>query len=483
MSESTPTQAARILVVDDDPIVADSLAEYLDQQGHETATAADAAEALAVLRDAAQPYHLVVADMNLPRMSGTQLLKEVRRQFDDVVVIAITGYGTIESAVEAVKLGAFDYLTKPIVDEELTATIDKAMRQQVLLRENATLKGELADRHGPGNLVGGDHRMQKVYDVIEAVADSPTTVLVGGESGTGKTMVARAIHQQSRRATGPFVTMACGSIPETLLESELFGHVKGAFTGADSDKPGKLLAADGGTLFLDEINSATPTLQLKLLRVLQEKQFEPVGSQQTRQVDVRFVLATNESLEKLVDAGQFRQDLYYRIHVVFVELPPLRQREGDILPLAAHFLAKFCKDTGKLITGFDEQVRQMMRRYSWPGNVRELENAVERAVVLTRKPVIEPDVLPDKIRFQQPDGRPGFRERRKNPRGWLPAQWTPQPLREAIKEPEKRIILATLQANDWNRQKTADVLDINRTTLYKKIKQYGLEELGAEAGT
>jgi DNA-binding NtrC family response regulator len=273
--------------------------------------------------------------------------------------------------------------------------------------------------------------------------------------------------------------MACGSIPETLLESELFGHMKGAFTGADTDKPGKLRAAEGGTLFIDEINSATATLQLKLLRVLQERQFEPVGSHDTHKADVRFVLASNESLEKLVRAGKFREDLYYRINVVNIELPPLRLREGDIPRLAEHFLQMYCRETGKVITGFSEEVISSLRRYRWPGNVRELENAVERAVVLSRQPMIDMEVLPETIQYQQPDGSPGFVERRKDPGGWVPANWTPQPLRTALEEPEKRIILAALQANDWNRQKTAEILDINRTTLYKKIKQYGLEELAA----
>ena len=477
MAEANAADAGRILIADDDPIVAESLAEQLRMDGYHAATAGDGDEALAMLRDAAEPFALLVADMNMPRMNGAELLKQVRRHHEDVVTIVITGYGTIESAVEAVKLGAFDYLTKPIIDEELAATVARAMRQQTLIRENHQLKDQLG--HGSGGPVGNDYRMQKVYDLVEAVADSRTTVLINGESGTGKSLIAQTIHDQSPRADQPFVTMSCGSIPETLLESELFGHVKGAFTGADRDKPGKLAAADGGTLFIDEINSATATLQVKLLRVLQEKRFEPVGCNQTREVDVRFVLASNESLERLGEEGRFREDLFYRINVVNLELPPLRQREGDIPLLVRHFIGRYCRETGKLVTGFSDEAMALVCRYRWPGNVRELENAVERAVVLTRKPVIEADVLPDKVRYQKPDGAPGFKERRRNPQGWVPAQWTPQPLRDALQEPEKRIILAALQANDWNRQKTAEVLDINRTTLYKKIKQYGLEELAA----
>jgi len=477
IQSQSPT--ARILIVDDDPIVADSLAELIAGFGHAAATAQDGAEALTLLRDADEPFHLMLADMNMPRMDGLALLKQARKHHEDLVAVMITGFGTIESAVEAVKLGAFDYLTKPMVDDEVRETIDKALRQQALLRENAMLRQRLGERAGMKSMVGGDYRMTKVFDLAESVADSKTTVLIHGESGTGKTMIARAVHDYSGRKDKPFVTMACGSIPETLLESELFGHRKGAFTGADADKPGKLLAADGGTLFIDEINSATPTLQVKLLRVLQERQFEPVGSHETIHVDVRFIVASNESLDVLVREGRFREDLYYRINVVKIDLPPLRQRTGDIPLLARHFLNKYCKETGKVVTGFDDETTRLMCRYTWPGNVRELENAVERAVVLTDKPIVEPDVLPDQVRFQKPDGSPGFREKRKNPQGFVPSEWIAQPLRDAIQEPEKQIILAALEANDWNRQKTAEVLDINRTTLYKKIKQYGLEEMAA----
>ncbi len=475
---------ARVLIVDDDPIVAESLAEALQQEGYRSATAGDGNEALSLMREAAaDPFNLVVTDMNMPRLGGVGLLKQIRKYYESTVVIVVTGYGTIESAVEAVKLGAFEYLTKPIVDKELSEVVCRALRQQALLAENAALKGNLSEKWGMGNMVGADYRMQKVFDLVETVAESRTTVLIGGESGTGKSMVARALHERSPRKAAPFITFACGSIPETLLESELFGHSKGAFTGADSDKPGKLRASDGGTLFIDEINSATPALQLKLLRVLQEKQFEPVGSHETVKVDVRFVLASNEPLDELVKQGKFREDLYYRINVVKVSLPPLRERSGDIARLSEHFLHKYCDETGKVITGLTEQAMDALRRYRWPGNVRELENAMERAVVLSHGNVIGLDELPETIQFQTPDGRPGFVERRRNPWWTRGGKWTPQPLHEAIKEPEKLIILAALQANDWNRQKTAEVLDINRTTLYKKIKQYDLEELAGGSGS
>ncbi len=480
MSNDSNTLSSRILIVDDDPIVADSLAEFCRRLGHSVSTACNGNEAVSLLDEAAErePFSLVISDVNMPRVDGLALLKQIRKRHPSLVVIMVTGYGSIESAVEAVKMGAFEFLTKPIIDEEMRVTIDKALAQHVLLEENKSLKTQLARKSGYDNIIGADHQMQKIYDLVDAVSPTKTTVLLTGESGTGKSMIAEAIHAHGPDAEGPFVTFACGSIPETLLESELFGHVKGAFTGAESDKLGKLRAADGGTLFIDEINSATPALQLKLLRVLQEKKFEPVGSHETVEVDVRFVLATNQPLDKLVAEGEFREDLYYRINVVTIKLPGLRERTGDISALAEHFVRKYSRETGKIITGMDDAVVEALVRYRWPGNVRELENAIERCVVLSRRPVLAFEDLPDTIQFQSPDGQPGFKDRRRNPWGIGP-NWKPRPLRDAIQEPEKQIILAALKYNDWNRQKTAADLDINRTTLYKKIKQYELEELAA----
>ena len=489
MSEQT-----RILIVDDDPIVAESLADFLRNEGYATATAGDGTEALSMLDDAAPsragPYGIVILDLNMPRTNGTELLKALRQRHPSVAPIVLTGFGKIESAVEAVKLGAVDYLTKPAVDDELRLAVSKAENRHTLVAENETLKTQLTERYGMGNLIGGDYRIQKVYDTIESVAPTKTTVLITGESGTGKSMVAHALHALSNRGSGPFVSFSCGAIPETLLESELFGHVKGAFTGADYNKPGKCLAADGGTLFIDEINSATPALQLKLLRVLQEKAFEPVGSHETVEVDVRFVLATNASLTDLVQQGLFREDLYYRINVVNVEMPPLRQRTGDIPLLAEHFLAEYCQEMGRE-RRFSEEALAALRSYHWPGNVRELENAVERAVVLSKSPVIGVDELPDAVTAAASDHTASHAKR--NGHGneqsnallgegegviQVPALadgWTPMPLEDALREPERQIIQAALEANDWNRQATAQQLNINRTTLYKKIKQHGLD--------
>lgn len=479
MSQDKP----RILIVDDDPIVADSIAEYLTGKGDLAATANSAAEALDVLNDTvtgdSKRFRVMIADMSMPGMDGLELIKKVRNDFPDIVPIIITGYGTIEAAVRAIRLGAIDYLTKPLVDDELRIAVEKALRQQTLLAENANLKRQLDQKYSMDNIVGSDRRMRRIFDVIEAVAPSKTTVLMAGESGTGKSLIARAIHRRSPRANKPYVEISCGSIPETLLESELFGHKKGAFTGAHADKAGRFLAADGGTLFLDEINSASPGMQLKLLRVLQERSFEPVGSNDPVKVDVRVILASNQPLEELVARGEFRQDLYYRINVVMVELPPLRDRIGDIPMLAEHFLTLKAAEASRQITGFTSEAMDALRSYAFPGNVRELENIVERAVVLSRSTRIGVEdlpghvidnstgkLLPDHVRAQSSEG------------GWSLSDWRPMPLRDALLEPERQIILAALEANDWNRGETAKQLDINRTTLYKKIKQYGLEELG-----
>ncbi len=480
----------RILVADDDPIVAESLADFLELEGYITMMAGDGDQAMTLLSDVGlsmdasggeerAPFGLVVADMNMPRCDGMELLRRVRKNHPSVAVIIITGYGKIETAVESLKLGAVDYLTKPVVDDELRVAVSKALQQHTLLAENQSLRSQLAQKHGLGSMIGTDRQMQRIYDLVEAVAPGRTTVVVHGESGTGKSMIARAIHSLSDRAAGPFVTFSCGSIPETLLESELFGHVKGSFTGADADKPGRILAADGGTLFIDEINSATPALQLKLLRVLQEKQFEPIGSTKTVSVDVRFVLATNQSLRDLVEQGLFREDLYYRINVVNINLPPLRDRPGDIPLLAAHFLDKFIKESGKQRHLTDEAL-SALARYHWPGNVRELENALERAVVLSRQPGILADDLPETLREDRPPSRSaGTTGAVVSPGAVvvpaLAGGWKPTPLVEAMLEPERQIILAALQANAWNRQETARQLNINRTTLYKKLKQLGID--------
>ncbi len=450
----------KLLVVDDDQIIRESLCEFLKLEGYQCRQAGDFKQALGELEK--QDYNLVVTDVNMPEMDGFELLRVIRKRYPEVVTIVITGYGTIESAVEAIKMGAYDYLTKPIVDDEIRMIVSRALEQQALLQENRNLRNLLRGQYGLDNIVGQDYKMLKIFELIEAVADSKATVLITGQSGTGKSLIARSIHHRSNRMEKPFVEVSCGALPETLLESELFGHVKGSFTGAVSDKNGKFQAADGGTLFLDEINSAPASLQVKLLRVLQEKQFERVGSNETQTVDVRVLLATNVDLQEEVKSGGFREDLFYRINVVNIEMPALAERVTDIPLLAGRFLEAMSLKHGKEKTSFDNEALRALEHYSWPGNVRELENVVERAVVLSKHSNIELNDLPQNIidYVNREESAVAFKS---------------LSLREAMEEPEKKIIEMALRRNNWNRQLAADMLEINRTTLYKKMKRYDLE--------
>ncbi len=465
MLQANTPHKPRLLILDEDRIILQSLAQFLRREGYEVRTSDNPDDARSQLE--AGQTELLLADVNMPGVKPAEFLRDVRRRFPHIVTIVITGYGSIEGAVEATKMGAFDYLTKPIVDDEIRVVVEKAVRQQSLLFENQTLKQQLDLRFGLENIVGHDYKMLKIFDLVGAVADSRTTVLMTGESGTGKSLVARAIHHRSPRRDKPFIEVSCGALPETLLESELFGHVRGAFTGAIADKPGRFLAADGGTIFLDEINSASQAMQVKLLRVLQERAFEPVGSNETKTVDVRVLLASNVDLAQLVAEQKFRQDLYYRVNVVTIRMPSLHERLGDIPLLAGHFLRKFAQETGREAVGFSEGAMSSMQRYNWPGNVRELENAVERAVVLSRRPQIDVDDLPEPVQFYDAP-RPAASRAGET-------YDMPMPLEQALETPERRIIEAALHRNQWNRQNTAAELDINRTTLYKKMRKYRLD--------
>lgn len=449
---------ATLLLVDDDRHLLQSMAVWLRDLDYRVETATGVQETIREL--GRRTFDLALVDIRLPDGDGFDVLRHCREHFPDMPVLLITGYGTVDLAVEAIRAGAFDFITKPLIDAELQLAIERALRQKQVVEENKNLKSQLDMRYGLDAIVGRDHRMLRVYDMIEAVADTKATVLITGESGTGKSLIARAIHRRSSRRDKPFVEVACGALPETLLESELFGHVAGSFTGATGDKIGKFKQADGGTIFLDEIGTASPALQVKLLRVLQDYQFEPVGGTQTITVDVRVILATNEDLQKAVQEGRFRRDLYYRINVINIELPPLRERISDIPILAEHFLQRICEEMGRPRKTLSDEALAALQAYRWPGNVRELQNVLERAVLLGRHPMITLEDLPPEVAASL---TPGILT------GDAP------PLKQALQLPERQIILQMLEMHNWNRQATARALGINRTTLYKKMKRLGIE--------
>jgi DNA-binding NtrC family response regulator len=448
-----------LLLVDDDRLVLDGMADWLREKEFVVAEAASYREGIRQLDSSS--FDLVLADIRLRDGDGFDLLEYCRANYPETTVILITGYATAETGVEAVRAGAFDLLTKPLIDEELELAVDRALSQRRVIEENAKLKAQLDLRFGMENIVGRDHRMLRTFDMIDSVADTRATVLISGESGTGKSLIARAIHRRSSRREKPFVEVACGALPETLLESELFGHVAGAFTGSAGDKIGKFKQADSGTIFLDEIGTASPSMQVKLLRVLQDFEFEQVGGNKTYRVDTRVILATNDDLAKAVAGGRFRQDLYYRVNVINIELPPLRTRLSDIPLLAHHFLDRARDETGKPIEGFTDEALAALQAHHWPGNVRELQNVVERAVLLGKGPTITLEDLPRDLAMSAPMATP---------------RSTGQTLKEALEAPERQIILETLQQHNWNRNATAAQLGINRTTLYKKMKRLGLED-------
>ncbi|HTZ11197.1 MAG TPA: sigma-54 dependent transcriptional regulator [Candidatus Margulisiibacteriota bacterium] len=451
-----------ILIVDDEPLVRRSLGEFLTLAGYTVSTASNGKEALHLLKD--YTTDIVITDIKMPEMDGIELLKKIKSGHPGTPVILITSYGSIENAVDAIRQGAYDYITKPIIDSEIKLVIERLINQRNLQEENKHLKEQLSVTHRDRfhNIVGKDEKMQKLYTLIEAIINTRATVLINGESGTGKRLVAHAIHKYNEHERGkPFVEVSCGALTETLLESELFGHVKGAFTGAIKDRAGRFETANGGTIFLDEIDAFSPALQVKLLRVLQDGEFERVGETKTIKVDVRVIAATNQKLEELIAQGKFRKDLFYRLNIISIELPPLRERKSDIPLLANEFIHKHAKHINKKIEGLNNDALSVLMDYNWPGNIRELENVIERAIILCKGPVIEPHDFPDFL------SRTAQKEKVSPENGGVK-------LKDALKSPEKDLILKTLESVSWSRNDAAKALGINRTTLYKKMLKYGL---------
>lgn len=468
-----------ILLVDDDHHLVTSLAQWLRELDMVVTTAGDLATAKQRLNS--DDFDLVITDLRLGPDDGFKLIAHVRQHHSATAVLVMSGYATPGTAVEAVRAGAFDLLTKPVIDDELLLAIDRAVNQHTIEQQNESLRRQLDARSGLENILSHDYRMMKIFDVIDNVANAKASILINGENGTGKSMIARAIHSRSSRRGEAFVEVACGALPDNLLESELFGHVAGAYTGANTDRVGKFELADRGTLFLDEIATATPAMQVKLLRVLQELQFEPLGGTSTKTVDTRVILATNEDLTQAVETGRFRQDLFYRINVINIVLPALFERPGDIPLLADHFLREAAETANRDVEAFDRDAMASMQAYRWPGNVRQLQNVVERAVLLSSNRILTNEDLPPEVLGMVPAMRSPVSA---NPNAPAPSHSPSMPnrpmaattLREALEAPEREIILEALRRNGWNRNATAVQLDINRTTLYKKMKRLGLDD-------
>jgi len=457
---------ANVLVADDEELYRRALERILKRAGHDVLSARDATEALQIV--SSQPVDLVLADVRMPGLSGLELVRQIHEFAPDLPCIVVTGYGSAHQSVEALQAGAFWYLEKPFEESRLDVVrrlVEQAIEVGRLKSENRSLHHQLRSRYRYENIVGDSAALRRVLDVVAKVATSDSTVLVTGESGTGKELIARAIHYQSDRADHLFVTVNCGAIPEELLESELFGHVKGAFTHAVSRRQGRFELADGGSIFLDEIGDMSPNLQVKLLRVLQDGSFEPVGSSKTVAADVRVVAATNQNLELAIREGRFREDLFYRLNVIPIVVPPLRERREDIPQLLDHFLEASARDKGKKVAGFTPEAMERLCSYAWPGNVRELENLVERLVILDTDGVIGVDALPECF------GRPPALEAsapRLPPAGLC--------FRDVVDDFETDLIRQALEQTQWNKNAAARLLRLNRTTLIEKIKKKGLDQ-------
>ncbi|MFB3816625.1 MAG: sigma-54-dependent transcriptional regulator [Candidatus Methylomirabilales bacterium] len=445
-----------ILVVDDEEIVRESLASWLQEDGYQVDVAADGPAAVAKLSQRA--YVALIVDLKMPGMDGLEVLARARAALPDAAVIIMTAYATVDTAVRAMKQGAHDYLVKPFEPEELSAMVKKITQQQTLRRENVLLRKALKRQATLKDMVSRSPKMEAVFQLAQSAARSHSTVLILGESGTGKELLARAIHAESPRRTGPFIAMSCAALTESLLESELFGYEKGAFTGAGNGARGKFELAAGGTLFLDEIGDISPKLQMDLLRVLDTREFRRVGGEQLLKANVRVIAATNKDLKKQAEAGKFREDLYYRLNVISIVLPPLRERKEDIPILVEHFLAHFQQEMGKTLEGVSAEALEMLMECDWPGNVRELRNVVERGAVMAKGPILTP------LDLDIPRNMAGT---------------VPEP-GDSLREVERKHIASTLKQHGWNISRSAKALGIDRVTLYNKIKRYGIREDDAD---
>ncbi len=445
---------AKILIIDDDTSLRRVLEYNLQEEGYDIATASSGEDGLSQL----EPFrpNLVITDMKMSGIDGLMVLKSVKERFTDTLVIIITAFGTIDVAVKAMKAGAYDYITKPFNRDALKLTVKKALQFCDLSEENKQLKSQLSDKTDFRTIVGSSKEMEKIFQVIGKVADTEATVLITGESGTGKELIARSIHANSSRRNAPFITINCAAIPRDLLESELFGHTKGAFTGAIKEKEGKFQLADGGTIFLDEVGELLAELQPKLLRAVQEKEVEAVGSTKVQKLDVRIVSATNRNIDKAIADGTFREDLYYRLSVIEINLPPLRERREDIPLLLRYFCIKHCNDK---IT-FDKDALEALNLYAWPGNVRELENTVERLLIMRNSDTISVADLPDKLREHK---------RHESALIQLPDEGY------SLEQLEREIVVEALERNGWNQAASARFLQIPRHTLIYRIEKYGIE--------
>ncbi|MHB8844244.1 MAG: sigma-54-dependent transcriptional regulator [Nitrospirota bacterium] len=452
---------ARILIMDDEAQERNRIEAFLSRRGYEVTPLATVSEALAAMQR--DRFDVFLTDCNIPGVDALQTSGAARKINPDLAVIIMTSFGTIETAVKAIKAGAYDYLPKPIDLEQLVVLIGRISERQNLLRENAELREQLQERYAFGEIAGTSHAMEEMLNLAGRVAASTATVLLRGESGTGKELIARAIHYHSPRAGHPLIKVNCSALPETLLESELFGHEKGAFTGATARRIGRFEAADKGTLFLDEIGDITPAVQVKLLRVLQEKEFERVGGNETIKVDVRLIAATNRDLEKAMKAGSFREDLYYRLNVVAVTIPPLRERKEDVPALMEHFLRKYGKENSKTIAGVTAEARDLLMRYSYPGNVRELENIIERAVVLTKGETITTADIPLHLQSVESEEKICVAKRDGS-------------LTDTLDTLERGIIMDALKSAGGVQTRAADKLGISERVLRYKLKKYKIKE-------